>query len=218
MPKLLYVLGRMRNEYTMPCVLYMCDYICHALMFLLSPIVDSLLFRGSGPYVNPLTADPADFHIVSKKVMFKSGPKKMLYPVFVVPVVVHQCDLLTPVRLSDKFPERLRLTGWIFEEVFPLFSTFVGTVLNQSEVYAYMTSSSLQFTSRPAKNDSTCPFPAASVLLTPFLLFSFLHAYHSPEVYSAVACIWEAVSSTGTACTQRTLDHFSDQTSPFPWY
>ncbi|KAF4594349.1 hypothetical protein EYR40_009152 [Pleurotus pulmonarius] len=134
MPRLMEVLSRMSNEYAKP------------------PIIDCLLFRGYGVYVNPLTADPAEFRIVNKKIMFKPGAKRLLYPVFVMPVVVQQCDLLAPTCTSERFQEeRLRLTGWVFDEVFALFSTFVGSILNQDTVYAYMTESTLQFTSRPAK-------------------------------------------------------------------
>ncbi|KAF9488004.1 hypothetical protein BDN71DRAFT_1436438 [Pleurotus eryngii] len=109
MPKLMEVLSRMSNKYAK----------------LL--IIDCLLFRGYGVYVNPLTAD-------NKKIMFKLGVKHLLYPIFIMPVVEH-----------------LRLTGWVFDEVFTLFSTFVSSILNQDTVYAYMTESTLQFTSRPAK-------------------------------------------------------------------
>ncbi|KDQ25053.1 hypothetical protein PLEOSDRAFT_160920 [Pleurotus ostreatus PC15] len=137
-PKLLDVLGMMRTEYAMPV------------------IIDCLRFRGHGAYVNPLTADPAHFRIVNKKVMFKPSVKRLLYPVFVMPVVVQKCDLLFPTCTSERFQEeRLRLTGWAFDEVFSLFSTFIGSVLNQNMVYAYMTESALQFTSRPAKAEAT---------------------------------------------------------------
>ncbi|KAF9487125.1 hypothetical protein BDN71DRAFT_1514273 [Pleurotus eryngii] len=139
-PKFLNVMGRMKNEYAMPI------------------IVDCLCFRGYGVYVNPLTADPAHFHVVNKKIMFKPSVKRLLYPVFVMPVVVQLCDLLTPTCTSEQFQEeRLRLTGWIFDEVSALFATFIGLILNQNIVYAYMTESTLQFTSRPAKVEASVP-------------------------------------------------------------
>ncbi|KAF9496244.1 hypothetical protein BDN71DRAFT_1589080 [Pleurotus eryngii] len=133
MPKLMEVLSRLRNE----------------------PIIDCLLFCGHGVYVNPLTADPADFRIVNKKIMFKLSAKRLLYPVFMMPIVVQQYDLLAPTCTSERFQEeRLCLTGWIFDKVFALFSTFVGSVLNQNTVYVYMTEATLQFTSRPAKAEA----------------------------------------------------------------
>ncbi|KAF9492832.1 hypothetical protein BDN71DRAFT_1432966 [Pleurotus eryngii] len=110
MPKLMEVLSRMSND----------------------PIIDCLLFRGYGVYVNPLTTDPAEFRIINKKIMFKPGVKHLLYPIFIMPVVVQQCDLLALTCTSERFQEEhLCLTGWVFDEVFALFFTF--------------------FTSRPAK-------------------------------------------------------------------
>ncbi|KAF9488807.1 hypothetical protein BDN71DRAFT_1456913 [Pleurotus eryngii] len=139
-PKFLNVMGRMKNEYAMPI------------------IVDCLCFHGYGMYVNPLTADPAHFRVVNKKIMFKPSMKRLLYPIFVMPVVVQLCDLLTPTCTSEQFQEeRLRLTRWIFDEVSALFATFIRSILNQNIVYAYMTESTLQFTSRPAKVEASVP-------------------------------------------------------------
>ncbi|KAF9486703.1 hypothetical protein BDN71DRAFT_1560814 [Pleurotus eryngii] len=64
-------------------------------------------------------------------------------------------EVLSRLRNDERFQEeRLCLTGWIFDEVFALFSTFVGSVLNQNMVYTYMTEATLQFTSRPAKAEA----------------------------------------------------------------
>ncbi|KAF9488139.1 hypothetical protein BDN71DRAFT_1513322 [Pleurotus eryngii] len=133
-PKFLDVLGMMKNKYAM------------------LPIVDCLLFHGYRAYVNPLTADPTHFCVINKKIMFKPSMKRLLYPVFVMPVVVQLCDLLTPTCTSEQLQEEcLQLTGWIFNEVSALFATFIGLILNQNIIYIYMTESTLQFTSRPVK-------------------------------------------------------------------
>ncbi|KAF9491824.1 hypothetical protein BDN71DRAFT_1592081 [Pleurotus eryngii] len=136
MPNILYVLAQMQNEYAAV------------------PIFDSLLFRGLANYVNPLTAGPRAFHIITRKVVFKSGVYSTHPAMFIMPIVVKKSDLLAPQKVNDKYPDvHLRLTGWVFDEVFELFSTFMGTLLNQDTVYAYMTSSALQFSSKSLNPD-----------------------------------------------------------------
>ncbi|KAF7426535.1 hypothetical protein PC9H_008904 [Pleurotus ostreatus] len=139
MPQIETVLSKMKNEYAMV------------------PIFDSLLFRGLGVYVNPLTADPKLFHVVGQKVVFSSGVNKGNPAVFVMPIVVKECNLLAPVVINEKWGDgvHLKLTGWVFNEVFELFSSFIGSVLNLDSVYAYMTSLSLQFTSLKGKSNSS---------------------------------------------------------------
>ncbi|KAJ8695795.1 hypothetical protein PTI98_005722 [Pleurotus ostreatus] len=142
MPKVMDVLCRMEDEFEMV------------------PIFDSLLFRGSGVYVNPLTADPRSFRVISQRVVFNSGPNHTRPAVFVMPIVVDKSELLEPVPINAKNPAmgmHRRLTGWMLDEFFELFSTFVGSLLNLDTVYAYMTSGNLQFTSRPTKNELAEP-------------------------------------------------------------
>ncbi|KAF9488594.1 hypothetical protein BDN71DRAFT_1436025 [Pleurotus eryngii] len=116
-------------------------------------IFDSLLFPGIGVYVNPLTTDPSLFQIVSQRVVFPPGPNRSCPPVFVMPIVVDKCDLLTPIKLQ--------LTSWVFDKVFKLFSSFIGTILNRDSVYAYMNSGSLQFASKSAPPQQPGSAPVA---------------------------------------------------------
>ncbi|KAG5221682.1 hypothetical protein IMY05_C4347000500 [Salix suchowensis] len=128
-------------------------------------IYDALLFRGRGMYVNPLIANPRDFTIFAKRVVFASGSRAPA--VFVMPVVVESCALLNmvPVNRDDM---HLRLNGWMFDEMFGLFSCFVGSLFNSDLIYAYMNNCCLQFSSRFHKADSqNNSYPGGSAPSTP---------------------------------------------------
>ncbi|KAF4566614.1 hypothetical protein EYR40_002796 [Pleurotus pulmonarius] len=125
------------------------------------PIFDSLLFRGSGIYMNPFTSNPRDFCLNAKRVLFSSGPYKGRAPIFVMPVIVHRCNLLSPVHVNDNVSSKhLRLTGWVFGELFEHFSAFIGSIFNLNYVYAYMESSRFQFSSRSTPKESAPSAPS----------------------------------------------------------
>lgn len=76
-----------------------------------------------------------------------------------MPIVVQSCSLLELASVNP-YDQHLRLTGWLFDEVFSLFSSFVGSLLKLDTVYAYMNGFCLQFSSRLAKADGMpffCP-------------------------------------------------------------
>lgn len=86
------------------------------------------------------------------RVVFKAGANSQKPVVFVMPIVVQACELLTPVPLIRGSQEcHLRLTGYVFEELFALFSSFVCTLFGRDAVYAYMNQLCLQFSSRSTK-------------------------------------------------------------------
>ncbi|KAF9494111.1 hypothetical protein BDN71DRAFT_1508006 [Pleurotus eryngii] len=125
------------------------------------PIFDSLLFRRSGIYMNPFTSNPRNFCLHSKRVLFSSGPYKGRAPIFVMPVIVHRCNLLSPVHVNDNVSSKhLRLTGWVFGELFEHFSAFIGSIFNLNYVYAYMESSRFQFSSRSTPKESAPSAPS----------------------------------------------------------
>ncbi|KAF9493258.1 hypothetical protein BDN71DRAFT_1450495 [Pleurotus eryngii] len=134
-PQMLHVMGCMVDEYAAV------------------SIYDALLFRGRGMYVNPLIANPCNFTIFAKRVVFALGSQAPA--IFVMPVVV-------------KNDMHLRLNGWMFNEVFGLFSCFVGSLFNSDLIYAYMNNCCLQFSSRFHKADSqNNSYPSGSALSTP---------------------------------------------------
>ncbi|KAF9488568.1 hypothetical protein BDN71DRAFT_1436061 [Pleurotus eryngii] len=139
---------------------------------LLDAIVDSLLFHGYGVYVNPLTADPTNFRIVNKKVMFKLSTKKLLYPVFIMLVIIKQCNLLAPVQTNERFQEDpLCLTGWIFEEVFSLFSTFIGSPLDLPNLNLLLPLAPLRSLRRTHSCSASPPITVYDLLSRPPLSF-----------------------------------------------
>lgn len=71
-----------------------------------------------------------------------------------MPIVVESC-MLREMTAANPYDQHLRLTGWLFDEVFSLFSCFVGSVFNLDIVYAYMNNLCLQFSSRIHKPDCT---------------------------------------------------------------
>ncbi len=105
--------------------------------------------------MNPFTSNPRDFCLNAKRVLFSSGPYKGRAPIFVMPVIVHRCNLLSPVHVNDNVSSKhLRLTGWVFGELFEHFSAFIGSIFNLNYVYAYMESSRFQFSSRSTPKES----------------------------------------------------------------
>ncbi|KAG9221875.1 hypothetical protein CCMSSC00406_0005700 [Pleurotus cornucopiae] len=131
-PAVLHVMGCMTDEYAAVA------------------IYDALHFQGRGVYANPLIANPRNFRVVNKTVMFASESRSPA--VFVMPIVVQSCSLLELASVNP-YDQHLRLTGWLFDEVFSLFSSFVGSLLKLDTVYAYMNGFCLQFSSRLAKAD-----------------------------------------------------------------
>lgn len=89
-----------------------------------------------------------------KKVVFKDGVNRGYPVVFVMPIVVHECNLLSPTLVNENFGTEThrRLTGWVFAELWELFSSFVTSLLNKDTAYAYITSRYLRFASRQTTN------------------------------------------------------------------
>ncbi|KAF4593533.1 hypothetical protein EYR40_008319 [Pleurotus pulmonarius] len=115
-------------------------------------VYDALLFRGAGVYVNPFFADPQSMSVDKNRVVFASGPNSQKPVVFVMPVVVETCCLLSATQIINGSPDKhLRLTGYVFEELFALFSSIVCTLFGRDAVYAYMNQLCLQFSSRSDK-------------------------------------------------------------------
>ncbi|KAF4583837.1 hypothetical protein EYR40_002332 [Pleurotus pulmonarius] len=117
-------------------------------------IFDAIHFRGIGVYANPFTSDPKAFEMKDKKVVFKVGVNRGYPVVFVMPIVVHECNLLSPTLVNENFGTETHrwLTGWVFAELWELFSSFVTSLLNKDTAYAYITSRYLRFASRQTTN------------------------------------------------------------------